>query len=186
MVEMIAVVVITAILAGIAIPRFSNSIAMQQAGSAARRLAADIDYARERARTIGENINVGFNLASNSYGLSNTPHLNHPDKAYRIVLSQEPYRAAIHAADCGGDRNLVFDMYGKPDSGAAIVITSGDYAKLVIVDSVTGETVIGDPSNVSTVDAQFDVLDTLTVRINVTGGIIEVTDAVNNFMVSGG
>lgn len=185
MMEMVAVVVITAILAGIAVPRFSNSIALQQASSAARRIAADLEYARSRARTIGQAVTVSFNVSRDLYGLNNTPHIDHPDRNYRVFLDRDPYRATIRTVDCGGDISLVFDMYGKPDSGATITVSVGDFAKLILVDSESGEVYVADTTNVATVDTQVTAIDTDSVKIISNAGVLEVVDNLTSFDIKG-
>ncbi len=47
--------------------------------------------------------------------------------------------AVVVAAGFGGDRVLIFDGYGKPDSGGKVVVSSGAHEVSVSVDPETGK-----------------------------------------------
>jgi hypothetical protein len=69
-------------------------------------------------------------------------HPDHPSQPFEIRVGDEPYRARIVSASFGGDATLVYDGFGKPDSGGQVVIAVGAYQKTIQVDSGTGQ-----PSN---------------------------------------
>ncbi len=58
--------------------------------------------------------------------------------AYEVLLSEEPYRTSIVSADFGGDLDIIFDVFGVPDSGGSVVISVGNRVRNVTVQAVTG------------------------------------------------
>ena len=53
-------------------------------------------------------------------------------------LSEDPYGASMVSADFGGDADIIFDVFGVPDSGGSVVIQVGNHVRTVTVDAVTG------------------------------------------------
>lgn len=138
LIELVIVVTIIAILAAMAIPRFGNSIARQRAEAAACRVAADLKLARRHAIQTSATQTVTFELSSSSYVLEGMRHLDHPDSTYRVQLSAEPYMATLTSADFDDDAEVVFDIYGTPDSSGNVVVRVGDWVKTVKLEAETG------------------------------------------------
>ncbi len=140
LIEMLLVLVIMAVMAAVAIPRFGSAEARHRVEVAARRVAADLDLARQRARAAGADRSVIFHPAANRYHLPGVPHPDRPGSPddYTVELGQAPYGAAISAVDFGGDAAIVFDGFGTPDSGGSVTICVGRYSKTVTVDPETG------------------------------------------------
>ena len=61
---------------------------------------------------------------------------------YSPSLPDEPFRCALGKVDLGGDQEVVFNGFGVPDSGGAIVVRSGDASRTVDVEAQTGRTVV--------------------------------------------
>ncbi len=138
MVEVILVVVIIATLAAVAVPRFSNTLTRQRVEAAARRIVADLALAQRQARTTNASQTVSFTLGTHEYTLIDMPHPDHPSLTYKVVLSDEPYRASLVSANFGGDTDIIFDVFGVPDSGGSVVISVGNQVRTVTVEAVTG------------------------------------------------
>ncbi len=138
MVEVVLVIVIIATLAAVAVPRFSNTLARQRVEAAARRIVADLALAQRRARTTNASQTVRFTLGTHEYTLIGMPHPDHPSSAYEVLLSEEPYRASIVSADFGEDLEIIFDVFGVPDSSGSVVISVGNHVRTVTVEAVTG------------------------------------------------
>ncbi len=148
LIELVMVVVVIGVLATIAAPRFSNALAGNRASQAANRIALDLALAQQRARSTSASQTVTFNTASHNYTLNGMPDPDHPAGDYVVELSREPYAASIvtvefkTGSESAGDPDLVFDGYGKPDSGGAVTITVGTYVKTISVDAITGKATI--------------------------------------------
>jgi len=145
---MVMVVVVLAVLASIAAPRFSNTLAGNRASQAANRIALDIALAQQRARSTSASQPITFNAASHKYTLVGMPDPDHPTGDYVVVLSREPYVASIvtlgfmATSEDASDPNLIFDAYGKPDSGGSVTIKVGSHVKTITVDADTGKATI--------------------------------------------
>ena len=136
--ELLCVVVIIGILSAIAVPRFSNSIALQRVDAAARRIVVDLKLAQREAKVTSSTQTVQF-TNDNAYELVGMPHPDHSGLPYKVDLGDEPYGTRDVSADFGGDSEIIFDMYGMPDSGGSVVIRVGNHLKTVSVDPDTGK-----------------------------------------------
>lgn len=139
LVELTAVVVIIGILAAIAAPRFSSSLALQHVEAAARRLVVDLAFAQRRARSSNASQTVRFDSAAGTYSLIGMPHPDHAARDYGVSLQEEPYRTTLVSADFGGDQDIIFDVFGVPDSGGSVVIRVGSRVRTITVDADTGK-----------------------------------------------
>ncbi len=137
--EVVWVIVIIGILAAIAAPRFSNSIAIQRIEAAGRRIAVDLGLAQRNAMSTNANQTVQFRATPELYRLKGMPHPDHPNLEYEVLLSEEPYGVSYVSVDFGGDLDLIFDIYGIPDSGGTVVISLGSQVKTITVDAETGK-----------------------------------------------
>jgi len=133
------VLAILGIITGIVAPRYGQFLARQRVEAAARRIVADLSYAQRRARHMSKSVTVRFTAAAHRYTLLNTPDPDHPSATYSVSLVAEPYDAALTSVDFGGDADLVFDGFGRPDTGGTAVVRVGTYQKSVVVNAATGE-----------------------------------------------
>lgn len=137
--ELVLVSAILAVLAGIATPRYGRAIARYQVAMAAKRVAADLEYAANRARTSSSSLTVVFAPGSNQYQMAGVPDLRDSSNDYTVVLTGSPFRSSITSADFGDDSSVVFNGYGVPDSGGTVVVTCGPYQKSVVLNAETGK-----------------------------------------------
>jgi hypothetical protein len=138
--ELLIVMVIIGLMAGIAVPRISDAMANRQASMAAKRVVADLELARHRAVQTSSSQTVKFGV--NRYVLVD---MEDPDRAissYTVDLAEEPYNAQIVSVDFGGDDVLVFDVYGAADSGGTMVVRVGDWERIVTLDAVSGRATV--------------------------------------------
>lgn len=137
LVELVMVVAIMAVLAAIAAPRFGKSIAQRRVSAAAKRVVADLKFARQNAMT--RSINQEFQFQANSnYELIGVAHPDWPGSGYVVSLDEEPYLARISSVDFGGDATVFFDTFGVPDTGGGLKVIVGQFTKTVTVDADTG------------------------------------------------
>ena len=144
LVELILVMTIIGIVASIAVPRYANFIARGRADAAARRVVADLAFAQRLARQSGSTQRVSFSTDFDRYILVGVPDPDHAAQDYGVALSLDPYQARINSADFGGSPDIVFDGYGVPDNGGAVVVKVGDHARQIDVDPDTGRTTVYD------------------------------------------
>ncbi|SRR5258706_4508562 len=141
LVELLLVLSIIAVLAGIAMPRYQTAISRYRVDAAAKRVAADLELARAEARRTSLSQTVTFDLSAGAYTVGTARRLDNRAGAYIVALGDEPYRAAIAAspAPFGGAARVTFNGYGAPDKGGAVTVQSGGFQKTVQVDAATGE-----------------------------------------------
>ena len=142
LVEILVVVLILGISAAIVVPMAMNTSHVQ-AVSAARIVAADVQYAQNEAITNQDPITITFDKAAKSYTLSNASGiLIHP-------ITKVPYVTVLDAAHGMGQVSLssafdsqggvvVFDALGAPDNGGAVTLRAGPHTLGVNVAAATG------------------------------------------------
>jgi len=138
LVELLCVMIIFALMVGMAVPRFAGFLAVERAEATVRRVTADLALAQRRAAYKSMGVTVTFDLAANSYRVAGMDHPDHPGQPYIVPLGAEPYGATLVSANLGGDAALTFNGYGNPDSGGTIVITVGGRTKTITVDATAG------------------------------------------------
>lgn len=138
LIELVMVVVIVGIMSAIVAPRIFSSLAYHRADAAARRVQVDLELARRQSRSTSASQKVQFLVDADSYSMPAMNDLDHPGSIYSVDLSAAPYEASILSADFGGDAELIFDGYGVPDSAGKVIVESGGYRRIILVDAVTG------------------------------------------------
>lgn len=144
--ELIVVVTIIAAIAAIAIAPFARSLTIQRVDAAARRVAADLELAREQARRASADQSVTFTLPD-VYTLSGMGSMERSADAYQVNVGAEPYVVAITWAKFGGDGTVVFDGYGVPDSAGHVVVQSGSQTRTITLDA-EGRSSIADSTGI--------------------------------------
>jgi hypothetical protein len=138
----VIIVLIAGILASAAVPAVTHSLSAHRVQSAAQRVKLDLEHARRRARVSSTSQSVEFDSASSSYTLPGISHLDHPGIGYAVDLAGPPYNSLIASADFGGDEQVIFNGYGLPDSGGAVVLQSGRHQRTVTLDAEQGKATI--------------------------------------------
>src|SRR5438067_829946 len=100
LIELVMVLALVAVLAGIALPRYARSVARYQADATARRICADLTLAQSRARLTSSTVTVTFTPASNQYSIPGMPDPNlKGSSSYTINLSAQPYPTTLVSAN---------------------------------------------------------------------------------------
>ena len=132
LIELVIVMTLLTIIGGIALPRYTASLAHHRAAAAARRIAADLAYVRQQARFTSSSKTIAFDLATHQYSGSITA----------VALGDDPYKVALLSVDFGGDAEIVFDGYGNPDSGGTVLIQAGHRQKTITLDGDSGRVTV--------------------------------------------
>lgn len=141
LIELVMVMTITAILAGIALPRYADALARYRVDAAARRVIADLEYARSLARAQSAGIQVKFKTDEDCLRLTGVQSMDDAGQEWALDLSAKPYYADLVSNDFSGS-NLTFNGYGYPDSGGSIVIAVGSEKRTVVLDIDSGKAAI--------------------------------------------
>jgi type II secretion system protein H len=139
-VELIIVVLIVAIMAAAAVPKYADALNRFRVDLAARRIAADLATVQARARATSSSQTILFTLPpqGSRYQIAGMKDPDRPAATYTVNLADYPYLVTLNSANLGGDTTLVYNGYGMPDSAGTIVVQAGQYTKTVTVDPNTG------------------------------------------------
>lgn len=130
---------IIGIVAAVATPRLLNTVDVHRARTAARRVAADLEHAKQRAiAASGEQV-VRFTTATSSYVIVGMADPNHPARTYTATLSDSPYSSTFSTLGLNSSGEIRFGIHGLPDRSASVIITSGGAQRTVSVDRTTGK-----------------------------------------------
>ena len=122
--------------------RYGTAIANQRADAAARRIVLEIAHAQTEGRrtSAGRLIKINNNPVQVVIRYADDTAL--AEGNYKIQLGQEPYRVTDRTVDFNGDKRLIFDGFGRPDSGGTLTIRVGDVERTITVDAETGQATI--------------------------------------------
>ena len=137
LIDMAITVLVVGILAAAAVPRFAGALHIYRADAAAKRVAADFNFARDQAIATSVPQTVVFDSAGTQYTLSGVADPDRPSQAYGVALNAEPYVVSA-AVSLGSTRSVTYDIYGRPDQGGTVTVSSGGVSKVVTVDPTTG------------------------------------------------
>jgi Tfp pilus assembly protein FimT len=140
MIELVVVVLIMSIFAAASAPAFLDSLLFHRVETAARRVKADIDFARQRARLTSTAQSVAF--TGSSYTLGGAKGLDNPTQAYTVNLQDSPFLLDSATVNFAGLQTISFDGYGTPSSGGSVIVKAKSHQCTVSVDGVTGATTI--------------------------------------------
>ena len=138
--ELIIVVLIMGIMAAVAVPSYVDSVCRYRVQASARRLATDLEVARQNAQTESIVQTVIFQPGNHSYSLQGLTSLK--GDAYDVQLAKTQYPASIVSVDFGGDVQFDYNIFGRPTVGGTVVLECGGYQKTVRVNAVTGRTTV--------------------------------------------
>jgi len=136
--EVVIVILIIGMLAGVAVPRLSMVTLRNHADAAAQRIAYELEYAASLAERQSADQQVIFDAAADTLELVGVSDPDRPGSPYLVRLNQPPYRADVQSASFGIDSSVIFDGFGQPDTAGTVVLQVGDFQKTVTLDATTG------------------------------------------------
>jgi prepilin-type N-terminal cleavage/methylation domain-containing protein len=153
LIEVILVVVIIGIAAGVVVPMMSSAGSMQ-IRAAANLIAADIEYAKSMAISRGQPYSVVFNKTTETYQVVDKDNkvILHPVKKgfnYVIDFRNDGRLDRVDILDVSfdGTNKVTFDYLGSPYNGGSpatplnsgvVTLRSGTITRTVSVEPVTG------------------------------------------------
>ncbi|MCC7423473.1 MAG: GspH/FimT family pseudopilin [Planctomycetaceae bacterium] len=130
---------IIAIIAAVGTPRLIDSLDANRTRTAARRVAADLEFARQRAITTSSEQVVRFTTATSSYVLVGMSDPNRPARTYTVTLPDSPFSCTFTTTGLNSSGEIRFGIHGLPDRAASIIISSGSGQRTVAVELSTGK-----------------------------------------------
>jgi prepilin-type N-terminal cleavage/methylation domain-containing protein len=137
--ELMLVLAIVAVFAAMAVPRYGRATARYRLDLAARRVAADLRLAQTHAKVTSSSRTVRFSATAEQYELLNVPAPDGASGSYTVLLSAEPYRADLLAADFNGVAQITFNGWGLPDAGGTVRVSASGLQETVTVAGDTGQ-----------------------------------------------
>jgi len=144
LIELSLILATVAVIAAVAIPRYTSAVQHYQLDSAARQIAADIALAKARANFGSTAVTITFNPSNNSYQIVGMPALNGASGWYTVNLAADPYHVTLSSATFGNGATpangaqLTFDGYGSPATGGSVVISNARSQRTISVDGSSG------------------------------------------------
>lgn len=137
LVELVLVLAIIGVASAIAVPRFVGAAVNARLNVAAHRITRDVSMARRHAIAKSKPVTIAF--TSTGYTIAGMTSLDQRSANYAVTLSEDPYAASLGTISLGGDKSLIFDMWGAPDSGGTIQLVAGTRSNVLTVDPLTGK-----------------------------------------------
>lgn len=135
--ELIVVLIITSVIAGMGVLKYSGSLTNYRLDGAAKRIMADLHSAQVLARTTSSVRAIKFNPATSSYAILSREDLAMSRAGNVVDLAAEPYHATLVVSGLSG--NIVrFNGYGDPDGGGIITVATGGRSTAVILEATSG------------------------------------------------
>lgn len=127
------------LMAGVAVPKYQAALDGMELECAAKRLAADLRYAREQACTASTTLGIEFlplvevyqAISIGGFQIDDPEHAGQP---LRVSLTSGGNRVLIVATTFPGDR-AVFDFRGHSASSGSVQLTNGRSNASVHVNS---------------------------------------------------
>lgn len=138
LIELLIVMLVMGVMAGVAAPRYREALTHARVDAAARRVAADLRYARSEALRSSSTQTISFSASDESYDLPGIDDPDHPAQSYRVDLAAEPYGVDLASVDFGGGATVDCGVYGVLSSGGYVRLQSGD-ARVAVVCSSAGD-----------------------------------------------
>ena len=151
LIELVVVLVLAAILAGVAVPSMAG-LAGTRAKAAARLISHDLGYARERALATGITVWVSFNASTETYTMLEES-LSTPGRVSATAMTDPATGRAFSQSFAGGElagvdiasvaigggtaNEVGFDWLGRPKDQAQVLLTSTGTITLSSGNSVT-------------------------------------------------
>ena len=141
-------VLVMGVLSAVALPKFAVVLESRRADATARRIAADLEYARRTAMTTSRNCSVQFLSSLDRYTMTGVPHPHRPGQNYAVTLSEISEGVQITNVDFDAGATLTYTVHGLPVVGTSplvsgqLVVSSGSASRTLTIDPTTGKVLL--------------------------------------------
>lgn len=142
LIELMIVLLIVAIMAAVAAPKYAESLSSFRLQGVAQRIAADIRQARRYAQQNSSTQTINFDVATNSYTLTGINDVDRRSRTYQFSLASPEYECELVSANFNSTAILSFDIYGRPVNAGTIVVRCGNLTQTLSVDELGQVTVL--------------------------------------------
>lgn len=138
LVELVIVVMLLGVLAGIAAPKYTDALAAVNLDAASKRLAADIRRARAHAIDTGQRVEMTFEPVADTYFCSQLTDPSRPDQVLDVTTANLFDGVQIQVANFVVAGTLAFDWRGQPDGPGTVVLSAGGMMSTVSIGELGG------------------------------------------------
>lgn len=138
LVDLTITVLIMGLVAATASPKFAALLTSYTAEAAARRVAADLNYAASAAAQTSQSVTVTFDVSGDSYSVAGVDSPDHPGAAWVVSLTTGGTNVDLVSADFAASQTVTFNAYGRPNNPGSIILSSGSDSATIVVDAATG------------------------------------------------
>jgi prepilin-type N-terminal cleavage/methylation domain-containing protein len=142
LVELTMVMVIIAVAAAIAAPRWTESLGRYRVDAAARRIVADLALAQTNARATSSPRTITFDPGAETYQLSSLKDFETGSGSYTVNLKGAPYLADLASTGFTAASPLTFNAFGVPSTGGSLTVSSGGFSRTITIDPDSGTATI--------------------------------------------
>lgn len=132
-VEIVLVLATIATLTAIVAPRYATASQSAALDAAARRVVAELEAIRERARASSSVATVQVSTLTSSIRVSGIPTERMLGAASGLILADPPYGVEVSSVSFGGGSTFTFDARGEPNTRGSITLRRGDATRTVSV-----------------------------------------------------
>ena len=147
MTDLVITLLIIGILAAAAAPHFVIAYDKLQAEATARRIAADLNYARRTAVQTSRPTTVTFRSSKDGYDMTGVPDPTNALQDYSVELPQLDENPGL-TVSFDGSLKLSFNSYGRPLVGGSalvsgqVMVSCGGQSRTVVMNNSTGEATV--------------------------------------------
>ena len=131
--------IIIGLVAAMAVHRYGEAQARYRADAAAQRVVANLENAQTQAASSSGDITVWFRVYLDIFEITANASADNAELIYQTHLSEDPYFCDITEADFGGNHFVVFDGFGKPNTGGTATLEVGGLTRTITLDPDTGK-----------------------------------------------
>lgn len=136
LVELVLVVMVLGVMAGIAAPRFQTAMTGVHLEATAKRLAADLRRAQAVAMSQSTSVLVSIDPATETYSCAALTDLDRNGSTLTVNVAQREYGVQIASSSFGAGTDVAFDFRGEPVDAGSVTISAGSLTAVVSVNSV--------------------------------------------------
>jgi len=143
--ELTITVMITGILAAVAVPVYSNNLLRFRVDVAAQRIAQDVALAQKSAIQNSSTRTITFAGRDDSCAVSGISSLDRASQPYKVSFNQPPYQVDVSSLVNASEPttplatvSVVFNRFGMPDKGISVTVRAGPFQKRVDVAPISG------------------------------------------------
>lgn len=138
LVDLTITVLIMGVVAATASPKFAALLTSYTAEAAARRVAADLNYAASAAAQTSQSVTVTFDVSGDSYSVAGVDSPDHPGSAWAVSLTTGGTNVDLVSVDFAASQTVTFNAYGRPNNPGSIILSAGSDSATIVVDAATG------------------------------------------------